>query len=257
MSARMLIIATVLALAGRAEAAPTPHYVMTTAWPAPDAGWDYASVDAAARRLYVGRFGGVLAVDLKTGVVSPSILKSSLVHGVAPLAGGLAAASNGDDDTVAIFDGKTGDVVATVQAGKGPDSIVLDPWSGLLAVTDEDGGQITLIDPAKHTRAGAIAIGGAPEAVVSDHHGLLYNSVDDHAEVAVISVARRKVIGRIKLPRCDRPTGIAYDPVRRVVISACRNGARLEPDRSDFSVKSAPIAHGSALAAWPSPLKRI
>jgi DNA-binding beta-propeller fold protein YncE len=225
MSARLLIVAAALGLAGPAQAAPAPRYALAATWTAPDAAWDYASVDATARRLYVGRFGGVLAVDLETGAVSSNLFKSSLVHGVAPLTGGLAAASNGDDDTVAIFDGRSGDVVATIPAGKGPDSIVLDPWSGLLAVTDEDGGQISLIDPVKRRPAGTIAIGGAPEAVTSDHHGLLYNSVDDRAEVAVISVAKRKVVGRIKLPGCDRPTGIAYDTAREVVISACRNGA--------------------------------
>ena len=209
---------------GSAAVAGPPQYSQVAAWSAPDAGWDYASVDAEARRLYVGRFGGVLMVDLSSGKLTPVLISSRLVHGVAPLPNGAAAASNGEDNTVTIFDGASGRLRSTIRVGKGPDSIAFEPKHGWVAVTDEDGGAVSLVDPRKGVSVGTIKLGGSPEAVTADGHGRLYDNIDSRAEIAVLDAAKRAVVRRIKLPGCDRPTGIAYDDVRQLVVSACRNG---------------------------------
>ena len=220
----LLAAVALLTAAVGTAAAVGPQYSQIAAWSAPNAGWDYASVDATARRLYVGRFGGVLAIDLKSGAITWPLIKSSLVHGVAPLPGGLAAASNGEANTVTIFDGNTGRLIFTVPAGAEPDGIIYEPKFGLVTVTDGDGNAISLIDPRKGVLVAKIKLGGSPEAVAADGRGFLYDNIDDINEVAVIDVAKRAVVKLIPLPGCDSPTGMAFDRILGLAVSVCRNG---------------------------------
>ena len=206
-------------------AAGTPRlYRLVGSISAPAALWDYASIDPSIGKLYVGRIGGVLAVDLASRRVIPILLKSALVHGVAPLPGGLAAASNGAADSVTIFEGRNGTILGVVPAGKGPDAILYDPDLKLLIVADSRGNSLTLIDPARRVMVGSIALGGRPEAFAPDGHGQLYDNIADKNQLAIVNVAERTVTDRIPLPGCREPTGIALDQMRAAVISACRNG---------------------------------
>lgn len=213
-----------LLFAAQALAATPPLYRLAGSIPAPAALWDYASVDPTIGRLYVGRYGGVLSVDLADSRVTPTILRSAVVHGVAPLPGGLAAASNGKADTVTIFDGRTGKVLAIIPAGKRPDGILYDAALRLVMVSDSEGDALTLIDPARRVVAGTVALGGQPEAFASDGRGHAYGNLEDKNELAVVDLSARKVTARIPLPRCREPTGLALDRLHGVVISACRNG---------------------------------
>src|SRR5258708_6328379 len=61
---------------------------------APDALWDLASINPQRHRLYVGRLGGVLAVDLQTRAVLPAFVPSPFVHGALPLGNSGRALSN-------------------------------------------------------------------------------------------------------------------------------------------------------------------
>ncbi len=213
-----------LLFAAHALAGAPPLYRLVGSIPAPAALWDYASVDPAMDRLYVGRFGGVLAVDLADKRVTPTLLRSAVVHGVAPLPGGLAAASNGEADTVTIFDGRTGKVLAVIPAGKRPDGILYDDLLKLVMVSDSEGDALTLIDPARRAAVGTVALGGQPEAFASDGRGHAYGNLEDKNELAVVDVSSRRVTARIPLPRCREPTGLALDRRHGAVISACRNG---------------------------------
>jgi DNA-binding beta-propeller fold protein YncE len=209
-----------------ADSAPTAApYEIKNRISAPAALWDYASVDARARRLYVGRVGGVMAVDLDGLRVTPVLVASRLVHAVLPLGDSeLVASSNGLDDTVSIFEGKTGALIATIPAGHDPDALALEPKSGLLVAANGDSNDLTLIDVDKRAAVGAIALDGKPEFLVADGRGLVYNNIADRNEVAVIDIAARKVVRRIKLSGCHGPTGLAYDARDAVLISVCQNG---------------------------------
>jgi YVTN family beta-propeller protein len=205
-------------------AAAAAQYAVTGAVPAPDALWDYATVDTARGRLYVARAGGVLAMDLATRLVTPVLVSSTSAHVALPLPDGQVAVANAADGTVSLFDGDTGKVSAVIPAGEGPDSIAFDPVSGLIAVTDQDGAALGLSDPKTGARTATIALAGSPEAVVADGHGKLFDNIEDHDEIAVIDPATRSVVAHYPLPRCHEPTGLAYDPGGDLLVSACRNG---------------------------------
>ena len=48
-------------------------------------------------------------------------------------------------------------------------------------------------------------------------------NIEDKAEIAVLDIASYKVVQTYKLPGCEEPTGIAYDPTSHTLISACHN----------------------------------
>ena len=216
---------------------------------ASDALWDYVSVDAMTRRLYVGRIGGVMAVDLGSQSVAPVLVASPLVHAVLPLGDtGLVASTNGAGNTVSIFDGKTGHVVATIPAGREPDALVLEPKSGLLVAANAESGDLTLIDVKRLAAVGNIAVGGKPEFLAVDGEGLVYNNIENRSEVAVIDITSRKILHKIKLSGCREPTGLAFDVPDFLLISVCQNGvvkfinARTYKDVATFTVGKGPDA---------------
>jgi DNA-binding beta-propeller fold protein YncE len=216
---------------------------------APDALWDYASVDSGARRLYVGRIGGVMAVDLDSQSVIPVLVSSALVHGVVPIRDtGLVASTNGEGNTVSIFEGRTGHLLATIPAGKEPDAIALEPKSGLLVVANAESHDLTLIDVDRRAAVGQIAVGGKPEFLAVDEEGLVYNNIENRNEVAVIDITARKIIRKIKLSGCQEPRGLTYDAPDSLLISVCQNGvvkfinAKTYHDAATFTVGKGPDA---------------
>jgi DNA-binding beta-propeller fold protein YncE len=244
-----LMLSAVPVIAAADAASTTPTYEIKNRISAPAALWDYASVDAQARRLYVGRVGGVMAVDLESLQVIPVLVASRLVHAALPLGDlGLVASTNGLANSVSIFEGKTGNLVATIPTGRDPDALALDPRSGLLVAANGESNDLTLINIDKRAPVGSIALGGKPEFLAADGQGLVYSNIEDRNEVAVIDIAARKVLRRIKLSGCEGPTGLAYDVRDALLISVCRNGVvkfintKTDKDAATFSVGKDPDA---------------
>src|ERR1700744_1032493 len=101
-----------------AEAAPNLSVIGTI--PGPDGGWDIASVDAEARRLYIAHGDAVMAVDLDSGKVTPKLVDGKRLHAVLPLPDGRALSTNGGDNTVTLFEAATGKVIAVIPTGVSP-----------------------------------------------------------------------------------------------------------------------------------------
>ncbi len=94
-------------------------------------GWDYLTVDSAARRLYVSHATHVVVVDLDANKVVGDIPDTPGVHGIAiapELNRGFV--SNGRGNNVTIFDLKTLKAIGTAATGENPDSIRYDAVSG-------------------------------------------------------------------------------------------------------------------------------
>src|ERR1035437_253686 len=81
-----------------------------------EGGWDYLTVDEAARRLYISRSTHVMVIDLDTDKVVGDIPDTPGVHGIAvapELNRGFT--SNGKGDTATIFNLKTLKVLGAVK----------------------------------------------------------------------------------------------------------------------------------------------
>jgi len=215
----MAMIAAAL-VAGTAQAAP--EYKVIDRIAGPDGGWDFIRVDPQSARVYVAHGGSVLAVDLKSRAVAPGLAPGARLHDAMPVGGGRELlVTYGGSDSAGFVDAMTGATIATVATGKGPDAAVFDAHSGLVAVMNHGGGDITLIDPVQRVAVGSIAVGGALEVAAVDGKGRLFVNIEDANAVAVVDTAARKVVARYKLPGCDEPTGLAYDPRDALLIAAC------------------------------------
>jgi DNA-binding beta-propeller fold protein YncE len=210
-----------------------PLYRVTGHIRVPDARWDYGAVDPAERRLYLGRFGGVLALDLNSNVVTAVLVPSALVHGVLPLGHGLVMSTNGQADTVSLFEGLTGRQLATIPTGKDPDAIVREPRTGLVVTTNAGSRDLSLIDPAARRGVATIALPGAPEFPAAGPNGLLYDNIEDKNEIAVIDLAAQRIVRTYALRRCQSPTGLAYDATDDLLLAVCKNGVAVFLHGSD------------------------
>jgi DNA-binding beta-propeller fold protein YncE len=221
---RFLIIAAATILPHLAAlAAEAPKLAVAATIPGPDGGWDYAAVDAEARRLYVARGDGVMAVDLDSGKVTPRLVEGKRLHSVLLLADGKALSTNGGDNTATLFEAATGKVIASIATGINPDAAIFDPSSGLVLVMDGRDGDITLIDPKTASSPGKIAVGGKLEFATADGHGRAFVNVEDKGEIAVVDIAARKVTARYGLTGCEEPSGLALNPATGLLVAACAN----------------------------------
>src|ERR1700754_1014683 len=69
-----------------------------------DARFAFASIDEAARRLYVARGFGVTVIDLDSERMTRQLVAGDHVHAVISLPGGRALSTNGDTDTATLFE---------------------------------------------------------------------------------------------------------------------------------------------------------
>jgi len=217
------VLSTALApFAAATESAP--HFHLAGHIAGPDGLWDYASVDAPARRLYVAKAGGIMAIDLATGTVTPRLFVSPVVHHVLPIGGARLLVTTGDSNKVVLLDGVTGKVIATMPTGDEPDSVAYDAQTGLAITFNRRGHDTTIFDVGKTTVVGGFKLPGHPEFAVADGSGLVYVNITDRSEIAVIDLAKGAITRTIALPGCEEPTGLALDTLSGLLLSACDNG---------------------------------
>jgi DNA-binding beta-propeller fold protein YncE len=248
------LIAVALApfLLGSALAAPAPTYHVASRIALPDGGWDLATFDPVMRRVYLARKDTVTAVDVDTTNVVGRLAPAAKGHTVVPLKDGTEIlVTSGTSNTADIFDARTGAPLATIKAGVKPDAALFDPASGLAVVINGKSGTLTLIDPATRAAVGEITIGGGLELAAGDGAGLLFVNIEDQNQVAVVDLKARKVLTRIALTGCEGPTGIAYLPVARRLLSSCANkvAAISDPATGKFDT-SFPIGEGPDTVAY-------
>lgn len=212
----------------------------------PDGGWDYASFDAGRDRVLVARSTAVNAFDLKSRTVTEAFAAAAWGHAAFPINGGTEVLiTNGAKAMVTFVDAQTGSPLATLPTGLAPDDAIIDPKSGLLLVMNHVGGDITLIDPRAHKVVATIPVGGRLEAAAVDGQGRAFVNVEDRNEIAVVDIAARQVTARYPLAGCDGPTGIAYAPADRLLISSCEGLAEVIDADSGKVVRQVRVGDGA------------
>lgn len=201
----------VLALACVAMAAG--GYRLLKKYPLPgDGGWDYLTVDAAARRLYVSHGTQVHVLDLDSGAMLASIPAQG-AHGVAlaPQVGH-GFITNGTSDNVTIFDLKTWQAAAMVPTGKKPDAIVYDDHTMRIFANNGGRASSTVIDAANGKVLGTVELGGGPESSVADGKGFVFTNLEDKSEMVKIDAETMTVVARWKLAPCEAPSSLGIEP---------------------------------------------
>src|SRR5215468_4087069 len=111
-----LAFAAVFAIA--AFAAPTGYKILKEIKVGGEGGWDYLTLDSAARRLYVSHATHVVVIDPDAGKVVGDIPNTDGVHGIAiDQADNRGFVSNGRSNDVTVFDLKTFKEISRVKTG--------------------------------------------------------------------------------------------------------------------------------------------
>src|SRR6185295_15927600 len=157
------VFGVVLPLA-TALAAATGYHILSEIKVGGEGGWDYLTVDSAARRLYVSHATHVVVIDLDANKVVGDIPDTPGVHGIAiapELNRGFV--SNGRGNNVTIFDLKTLKPIGTAATGENPDSIRYDAVSGRVFTFNGRSKNSTAIDAKSGNVVATIALPGKPE----------------------------------------------------------------------------------------------
>jgi len=244
----------VLASVALALAAATGYHILSDIQIGGEGGWDYISVDSAARRLYVSHGTHVVVVDLDANKVVGDIPDTPGVHGIA-IASELNKGfiSNGRGNNVTMFDLKTLKALVTVATGENPDDITYDKGSSRVFVFNGRSKNATVIDAKAGTVAATLPLPGKPEFAVSDGKGHVYNNLEDTNEIVEIDAAKATASKKFSLSPCDGPSGMAYDAKSRRLFSVCSNRMMAISDPDAGKVVATPaIGAGSDGAAFDS-----
>lgn len=187
--------------------------------------WDYATVDPAAKRLYLSRQTHVQVVDTDSGKLVADLPDTPGVHGIA-IAPDLDRffTSNGQGNSVTAFDRKTNKALGTTPAGQNPDAILYDPASKRVFAFNGRSRDATVIDPAAKDGSPAparIPLDAKPEFGVSDGAGHVYVNLEDKSSVAVIDTKTMKVTDVWKIEGGEGPSGLAIDLEHHRLFSGC------------------------------------
>lgn len=217
-----------------------------------DGGWDYATIDQAARKPYVTRGNSITAVDLITGKVILGLAITNRSHQVVPINGGAELlVTNGGDATITIMDAASGKVRVSTKVNAGPDAAILEPTTGLVMVMGHKSGNLDLIDPKSGALMGSIAVGGTLEFAAADGKGKAFVNVEDKGEVVAIDMATRTAVGHYPMAGCKEPTGLAYLQPNSLLLVACGNGiAALVSPATGTTVQTLKIGAGSDAAFY-------
>jgi len=196
-----------------------------------DGGWDYVTVDAKNRRLYIPRSTHTMVIDAESGKTLADIPGQKHNHGVALVPDvGRGFISDGSGSVV-IFDLKTNAVLGTIVAQPDADGIIYDNASGLVLVVSGDNGVLMTLkpdlDPKNGTIDPPIELGGKPEFLVSDGAGKVYINLVDKSEVAVVDMKTRKVLAHWPVAPGGAPVGMSMDAKKRRLFIGCRNPQKL------------------------------
>jgi len=215
--------------------------------------FDYVSVDAASRQVFLGRGTAVQVMDADSGKNIGYIPGFKRQHGVA-----LATEfnhgfiSDGETGKIAIFDPKTLKVTGEAKADSDADCVVYDPASKNVFSMNGDPGTSTVVNAKTGEVVKTITLGGKPEFAVADGKGMLYANLADKNEIAAIDTKTLTVKAHWPVAPEGGPTALAIDREHRRLFSAGRNPQMLAILDADSGkvIQSFPISAGTDAAAY-------
>src|SRR5580704_1210694 len=153
-------------------------------------GWDYTSVDRGAHRIYATHGTIVEVVDTESGKPVGQITQLHGVHGVAIDAElGKGFISNGQSNSVTIFDLKTLAKTGEPQTGQNPDSICYEPKTKRIFTFNGRSNDSSAIDAKTNEIVKTFTVGQKPEFCVADGAGKVYVNLEDTSEIVEIDAA--------------------------------------------------------------------
>jgi DNA-binding beta-propeller fold protein YncE len=212
-----------------------------------EGGWDYLSVDAAGRRLYVSHGAEVVVIDIDKDAVVGAVADTPGVHGLAvasELKRGFT--SNGRENKSSIVDLVTLKTVAKVDTGENPDGMLFEPGQQEVYRFNGRGKSVTVFEAATGKVVATIPLGGKPEFAAADPQaGRVYNNIEDKNEVAVIDTETHVVVATWPIAPGEEASGMAIDLEHHRLFLGCGNKFMVMMDSATGKVvASVPIGQG-------------
>jgi DNA-binding beta-propeller fold protein YncE len=193
--------------------------------------FDYQSLDAEQRRLYIAHLGdsSLVVFDLDSQRVIQEIPGLPSVHGVVVAPGQhLVFATATAERTLAIIDDQTFQVKSRVPAGAYPNGLAYDPASGRVFVSNNTGRGVAVVDVKNARTLPGIDIGGgAGNTQYDPESGRVLAAVHGSPFLAEIDPTASRVIGRIALHKVSTCHGLLVASKLRLAFAACRGAAPL------------------------------
>jgi YVTN family beta-propeller protein len=204
-------------------------------------GWDYVAVDAEANRVYASHGTIVEVVDTKAGKVVGQITQLHGVHGIAVAPEfGKGFITNGQSNSVTIFDLKTLAKVGEPQTGQNPDSVCFEPKTKRIFTFNGRSSDSTAIDPKTNEVIKTLPLGGKPEECAADGTGKIYANLEDSSEIIEMDAAKPAVLRHASLAPCEGPSGLAIDIKNKKLFAACSNKVMAVVDIPTLKVLATP-----------------
>src|ERR1700732_539038 len=158
-------------------------------------GWDYIAVDPNTNRVYASHAGLVEVVDTTTGKVVGQIPQLHGVHGVAVAPEfGKGFITNGQANSVTIFDLKTLAKVGEPQTGQNPDSVCFEPKTKRIFTFNGRSNDTTIIDPKTNEVIKSLPLSGKPEMCAADGRGKMYVNIEDSNEIIDLDAPKPAIL---------------------------------------------------------------
>jgi hypothetical protein len=220
-------------------APPAPNYQFIRQIQVPgETGWDYLSIDAAARRLYVTHGDHIDVIDLDHNTLVGSITETPGVHGFAiahDLMRGFA--SDGQTSEVSVVDLSKQTSVAHVTTGTGPDAIVFNPRHNEVYTFNGRGNSSTVIDARRNKVVATLVLPGRPEfAAVDPGADRIYANIEDKNLLIAIDGHSHKIVALWQISPGQSPSGLAIDSTHHRLFVGCRNQKMLMVDSQNGRV---------------------
>ena len=242
---------TVVLVAGAAFAAEGYH-VLNKIKIGGTGGWDYITVDSNAHRAYATHGTVVDVVDLDAGKTVGQIPQLHGVHGVALVPEmNKGFISNGQSNSVTIFDLKTLAKTGEPATGMNPDSICYEPKTQRIFTFNGRSNDSTAINAKTGEPLNTFPVGGKPEFCVADGAGKLYVNLEDKNSIVEIDAAKPAVLRTGSIAPCEEPSGLAIDNKDGVLFSVCGNKMMAVTDIKSLKVVATPaIGNGPDAAGF-------
>jgi DNA-binding beta-propeller fold protein YncE len=208
--------------------------------------WDDLYVDSPDHRLYVSHNSQVEVIDTVTDKLVGAIPDTPVVHGIAVAAdlGKGFITTGAPGNKVIIFDLATLRATGTVGAGQNPDAISYDPLSKRIVTMNDRSGDATIIDAQTGEVVKlSLPLGGKPAFSQTDGKGNVYANIEnkeDKQEIVEIAVKDSVVSKRYSTAPCDDSSGLAIDPVKMRLYTACANKMMIVSDPVTGKVLATP-----------------
>jgi len=209
------------------------HLLKTVSLPVAAGGgeyYDYISVDAETRRVYVSHGTEVVVLNADDYSVVGKIEGLSRCHGVAiakDLGKGFITDGDSKPDAtvqeVVIFDLKTLKITGRVKTGQpDTDAIIYEPVTKHIFTFNGDSHNTTVIDAVKESVITTIDLVGKVEFPAVDGKGMVYDNNPEKNDVVAIDARTNTIKSRWPTAPEGNPTSMAIDQKNRRLFSGGR-----------------------------------